>query len=208
MKSTAALSATELNRRGFVRLALMSSAATLGSTHFGNAEQSDAPLTAYSGPFRALPPGAITPRGWLRTYLEKQASQLGSRLPQVSWPFTEAYWAEEHEGESWWPWEQKAYWIDGATRLALVLQDEQLLAQVSKPIQYTLSHVDENGYLGPGFLRGPERRFSSLAAHSVLSRSRRRFRCGNSSTRSCPGRASSKPCGFITSPIRPLMQPQ
>lgn len=107
MKLTAELSATELNRREFVRLALMSSAAALSSTHLGNAEESDTHSVAYSGALRALPPGAIKPGGWLRTYLEKQASQLGSRLPQVSWPFTEAYWAEEQEGESWWPGSKK-----------------------------------------------------------------------------------------------------
>jgi hypothetical protein len=156
MKSSATFSATELNRREFVRLALMTSAAAIGSTHLGEAEESNTHSVAYSGALRALPPGAINPQGWLRIYLEKQASQLGSKLPQVSWPFTEAYWAEEQEGESWWPWEQKAYWIDGATRLALVLKDEQLLAQVFKPIGYTLAHVDENGYLGPEFFEDPK----------------------------------------------------
>ena len=134
----------------------MSSAAILGSTQLGEAEESNSHSVAYSGALRELPPGAIKPEGWLRTYLEKQASQLGSKLPQVSWPFTEAYWAEEQEGTSWWPWEQKAYWIDGATRLALVLNDEQLLAQVSKPIGYTLAHVDESGYLGPEFFEDPK----------------------------------------------------
>ncbi|MFZ0743533.1 MAG: beta-L-arabinofuranosidase domain-containing protein [Terracidiphilus sp.] len=70
-------------------------------------------------------------------------------LPVVSWPFTEAYWAGEEKGESWWPWEQKAYWIDGATRLAVVLQDEKLMAQVRTSIDYTLAHASSSGYLGP-----------------------------------------------------------
>jgi hypothetical protein len=89
--------------------------------------------------------------------MEKQAAQLGSQLPQVSWPFTEPYWAGKEEGESWWPWEQKAYWIDGATRLAVVLQDEQLMAQVRSTIDYTLSHAAADGYLGPKYFEDPKR---------------------------------------------------
>ena len=150
------LAETDLNRREFVRLALMSSALLVGSSQLLGEVVEDSSSVNDFGALTALPPGAVRPEGWLRGYLEKQASQLGSMLPQVSWPFTRAYWAEEQEGESWWPWEQKAYWIDGATRLALVLQDKQLLAQVRKPIEYSLSHVDVEGYLGPDFIQNPK----------------------------------------------------
>jgi hypothetical protein len=156
MKPAPHVSEAELSRREFVRLALMSSALLVSSGQLLEGAEANSRSVEYSGVLRALPPGAVRPEGWLRTYLEKQASQLGSRLPQVSWPFTEAYWAEEQEGESWWPWEQKAYWIDGAVRLAIVLQDQELLAQATKPIEYTLSHVDTEGYLGPEFLQDPK----------------------------------------------------
>lgn len=102
-----------------------------------------------------LPPGAVRPEGWLRDYLKKQAAQLGSKLPEVSWPFKDNYWAGEEKAKSWWPWEQKAYWLDGATRLALVLGDEKLMRQVYASLDYTLSHADENGYLGPHFFENP-----------------------------------------------------
>ncbi len=150
------LTATELNRREFVRLALMSSALMTGASALAQAEETPPKAVAYSGELRALPPGAVRPDGWLREYLEKQAAELGSKLPQISWPFSADYWATEQEGESWWPWEQKAYWVDGATRLALVLQDEGLMAQVGKPIRYTLSHTDTNGYIGPEFFEDPK----------------------------------------------------
>lgn len=111
-----------------------------------------------------LPPGSIEPQGWLRVMLEKQAAQLGSQLPQVSWPFTAAYWSGEEKvdgvnEDTWWPWEQKAYWIDGATRLALVLKDEKLLALTRASIDYTLAHASENGYngyLGPKNFEDPK----------------------------------------------------
>jgi hypothetical protein len=97
--------------------------------------------------------------------MEKQAAELGSQLPNISWPFTESYWAGEEQGEpgntedAWWAWEQKAYWLDGATRLSLVLQDEKLMAQVRKSIDYTLTHPRKNDYLGPKNFESIEKDF-------------------------------------------------
>ncbi len=156
MERLSNLSRTELSRREFVRLSLASSALLMSSGKLLDGEEEGAPAVAYSGALRALPHGAILPQGWLRAYLEKQASELGSKLPQVSWPFTGDYWGAEQEGEAWWPWEQKGYWIDGAVRLALVLQDKELLAQAIKPVEYTLSHIDSEGYLGPELFQDPK----------------------------------------------------
>ena len=179
MKLTTKNTETELNRREFARLALMSSALLMSSGPLLERAEADSgpdlSSAAYFGVLRDLPPGAVQPEGWLRTYLEKQAVQLGSKLPQVSYPFSKAYWAGEQAGnelageESWAPWEQTAYWIDGATRLALVLQDEKLLAQVRKPMEYTLSHADR-GYLGPAFFRDPKGDFHRWP-HTVFFRS-------------------------------------
>ena len=151
------LQGADLDRREFLRLALMSSgaallapAALIGTVH---APSFASPACAK---LRSLPPGAIRPAGWLRVYLEKQAQQLGSKLADVSWPFTEAYWAGEEQAESWWPWEQRAYWIDGAGRLALVLNDEQLINRVRVPIDYTLTHPATSGYLGPQNFSDPK----------------------------------------------------
>jgi hypothetical protein len=161
MKPELNLQENELNRREFIRIALMSSALIAGSSRVVEGVEADSASHTY-GVLRPLPPGAVQPEGWLRGYMEKQASQLGSKLPQVSQPFTEAFWAGSENGEtevpsdlSWGPWEQKGYWIDGATRLAIVLQDEQLMAQVRIPIDYTLSHAAADGYLGPMLFKDP-----------------------------------------------------
>lgn len=102
--------------------------------------------------------------GWLESWLQKQAAELGSHLPDVSWPFTEDYWGEEHEGayftpeqeyEVWWPWEQKGYWIDGAARLGILLKQDVLLQKSTRPIAYTMTHPDAEGYLGPEVFEDP-----------------------------------------------------
>lgn len=153
-----------LNRRDFVRLTLLSSAMMMGSRPLLAGAEEAGSGVEYFGALRPLPPGAVRPEGWLRGYLEKQAAQLGSHLPQVSWPFTEDYWGDQLEGayftpeqeyEDWWPWEQRGYWIDGATRLGILLEDESLLAATTKPMIYTLSHADKEGYLGPELFQDP-----------------------------------------------------
>ena len=142
------------NRREFLRLALLASAA-LAKGRLAFASEETPPGVKYFGALEALAPGAVRPEGWLRGCLQKQAAQLGSKLPEVSWPFTEAYWAGEETAESWWPWEQKAYWLDGATRLAIVLEDRDLMAQLRATLDYTLAHAAANGYLGPKFFSDP-----------------------------------------------------
>ena len=154
----------DLNRRTFLQLGLMSAAFAAGSGMLTAEESNDPQPVPYFGALRALPPGTVLPEGWLRTLLEKQAAGLGSHLPEVSWPFTRDYWGEEHEGaywmpeqeyEVWWPWEQKAYWIDGATRLAILLKQDELFKRAIRPIAYTMSHPDREGYLGPEVFQDP-----------------------------------------------------
>jgi hypothetical protein len=161
----------EVDRREFLRLTLMSSAMLMASGTLMEAAADTTPsLPPSFAAFRPLTPGSVRPEGWLRLYLEKQAAELGSQLPQISWPFTEAYWSGEEQGESWWPWEQKAYWIDGATRLALVLGDQRLLEQVETTIRYTLEHADADGYLGPHFFKEPTGGFHRWP-HTIFFRS-------------------------------------
>lgn len=151
-----------LDRREFIELATLGSAALLLSSESAEGAVTNAPKHASSTPanfgaFRPLAPGDVSPEGWLRLYLQKQVDQLGSQLPNVSAPFTGNYWEGAEviasNGIEWWPWEQKAYWIDGALRCALTLRNEQLLQRALAPVRYTLDHALSDGYLGPTFAR-------------------------------------------------------
>ena len=101
----------------------------------------------------SLAPGAVKPEGWLGLYLRKQAEGLSLHIREVSWPFTEAYWAGEERAGGWWPWEQTGYWIDGALRCALVTGDQQLRQVAQHPVDYTLDHAFADGYLGPALIK-------------------------------------------------------
>jgi DUF1680 family protein len=148
-----------LDRRQFLEWATFSSAALLlapRSTQSASALDGEGFSRGPYAFFHSLAPGAVSPKGWLHLYLQKQAGQLGGRLPEISWPFTGSYWAGEEkppEEYAWWPWEQKAYWVDGALRCALALQDEKLLRGALTAVEYTLNHALPDGYLGPAFAR-------------------------------------------------------
>ena len=101
----------------------------------------------------SLPPGVLKPEGWLGLYLDRQAKGLTLHLPEVARPFTGAYWAGEEKADSWWPWEQRGYWNDGALRCALVTGNQQLLQVAQAPIDYTLKHAFPDGYLGPALIK-------------------------------------------------------
>jgi len=157
----------QLDRRSFLEISLLSSVALWLSR--GASAATDTlfvPPAKYSR-LDDLPASAITPSGWLRTYLEKQADQLGYHLPDVSVPFTGNYWggqehyASEHidADEAWWAWEQNGYWIDGALRCALLLDDRRLLDRALQPVQFTLKHPGGNGYLGPHAIESPAQNY-------------------------------------------------
>ncbi len=95
----------------------------------------------------------IIPRGWLLDFLKTQKSGLTGHMEKAGYPYNETYWgSEEHppyKGIFWWPFEQTAYHVDGMTRTAILLQDEELLAKAQKIIYSVIENPDEDGYLGP-----------------------------------------------------------
>jgi hypothetical protein len=153
-----------IDRRDFLRYSLMTAAIAAGSPKVLALNYDDVQEVPYFGAMRALPPGTVLPEGWLRNLLQKQADGLGLHLPEISWPFTKDYWGEETQPahfapeqayEVWWPWEQRAYWIDGNTRLAILLNQGELLKKATHPIAYTITHSDSEGYLGPEAFQYP-----------------------------------------------------
>ena len=143
---------TKLNRREFIKGAVAGSAVlATGLPQVLEAEKAGSSTRPYAE-LRTLPPGAIKPEGWARLHMEGQA-RLASALPEISYPFFGGtFWEGEENSPAWFTWEQKAYWVDGATRLALLLGDEALLTKARASLDYTLSHPSSDGFLGPKFL--------------------------------------------------------
>ena len=101
--------------------------------------------------FLPLPPGAVVPKGWLRDWAVAAANGITGHLDEHSPTFGEAWkghWFNavgvQPNGEGW-PLEQCSYWLDGAVRLAYILNDTALISKVTKRLDTVVSGVLDGG---------------------------------------------------------------
>ena len=93
-----------------------------------------------------LPLGAIRPAGWLQLQLRIQADGMGGHLDEF-WPDVGANsgWLGG-TGESW---ERGPYFLDGLLPLAVLLNDDVLQAKARRLVEWTLTHQQADGMIGP-----------------------------------------------------------
>ena len=112
----------------------------------------------------------IKAAGWVKEYLNTQATGLTGELGSIGHPFTLPSWdATKEEAESnlehfigglnskndaWVPFEQTGYWIDGAIRAGHLADNEKLLALGRGKIYSAIENAQENGFIGPKYLEG------------------------------------------------------
>ena len=109
-----------------------------------------APLRANA--FDPLPLGAIEPRGWLLDQLKIQAKGLTGHLGEF-WPdLSEGTQLKQKsawlggEGEAW---ERGPYYADGLLPLAYELRDPELMRRANAWVEWTLTHQQVDGEIGP-----------------------------------------------------------
>lgn len=108
----------------------------------------------YRGVYDEVPLNAVEPTGWIRAYLSDQADGLTGHVEAAGYPFDTDMWAADkiRDGEreaDWAAYEQTAFYLDGALRVGLLLNDEALLARVRRQVEHVLAHPDSKGVLGP-----------------------------------------------------------
>ncbi len=96
--------------------------------------------------FCFLPLGHVKPTGWLKNQLRIQAEGQSGHLSEF-WPSLDdnSGWLGG-TGESW---ERGPYYLDGFLPMAYLLEDEKLIAEAKRWIEWTLNSVDEWGRFGP-----------------------------------------------------------
>ncbi|MGC9999711.1 MAG: beta-L-arabinofuranosidase domain-containing protein [Bryobacteraceae bacterium] len=101
--------------------------------------------------FVPLPVGAVVPKGWLRDWALNAANGITGHLDEYSATFGESWKAHGFEARgakpdgTGWPLEQGSYWLDGAVRLAYILDDKKLIEKVTKRLDLVVDGVLKGG---------------------------------------------------------------
>jgi uncharacterized protein len=154
-----------VERRNFIKSAasvlLMPAISRLGgaavlSDRRLRAEVGNVALAKYFGVFRESAPQSSVPGGWMREMLTRQINGLAKHHTASGYPYDTCLWAgtiaKPNHGESWWPYEQTGYLLDGLERLGLVMGDESILEEPRSNLRYVLDHPAADGSLGPSHI--------------------------------------------------------
>lgn len=103
----------------------------------------------------------IRPSGWMREFLCTQMSGLTGHIEEAGFPYDTVKWnsgsvSMNNGNPEWWVYEQVAYWIDGFTRCAILLEDKKAIKRAEKIIMDVLLSPDDDGYIGPKLIKEGE----------------------------------------------------
>ena len=98
--------------------------------------------------FLKLPPGAVTPKGWLRHQLDLQVNGLCGRYPEVSdyLKYDGNGWVDPTSNSGW---EEVTYWLRGLADLGYVTGDAKTTALANKWITGMIASQQPDGWFGP-----------------------------------------------------------
>ncbi len=120
-----------------------------------NIKYNTAPSPEFSRCYE-LPLTDIAPDSWLRNFLVVQKDGLTGHINAAGYPYNSIGWKgvvglpkNTPKSKVWWPYEQTAYWIDGALRCGYLLHDTKFTDSVKSNITYVLDHPNLTGVLGP-----------------------------------------------------------
>ncbi|WP_263374752.1 glycoside hydrolase family 127 protein [Granulicella aggregans] len=141
LKTSAAIAAS-----GSVAMSGLSAVASTEDSNGSQREVATNKSLLAASAFYPLPMGSIAPRGWLKRQLQIQADGLGGHLDEV--------WADVGPNSGWLggtgeSWERGPYFVDGLLPLAYQLDDAKLKAKAQRFIEWTLTHQQPNGMIGP-----------------------------------------------------------
>ena len=112
--------------------------------------------------FQPVPLREVRPAGWLQDFLERQTNGLTGNIAVSGYPYGYKFWGsqEDNTGGSyadWWPYEQTAYWIDGALKCGYLAGDTALYRQALEEIDFAVEHAAPDGFIGPDSMRTQDR---------------------------------------------------
>jgi uncharacterized protein len=123
--------------------------------------------------FQPAPLRGIRPAGWLQDFLERQSKGLTGHVAVSGYPYGYKFWGSKDDQTkgsyaAWWPFEQTAYWIDGALKCGYLAGDADLYHQALEEVDFAVEHADPDGFIGPDILRDKDRWPHAVFFRAVL----------------------------------------
>ena len=95
---------------------------------------------------------SIAPEGWIKEYLVRQQNGMTGNVTMQGFPYTSNMWhGVIPNNNSWWPYEQTGYYLDGSYKLGVLLNDPSLSKHFKDNLEWVISHPDKDGMLGATF---------------------------------------------------------
>jgi len=121
------------------------------------------PAFSYSQ-YTPIPLSQIRPTGWILEFLKRQCSGITGHPEASGYPLDHTFWgnpvqALDHVDPSmtWWPYEQTAYWVDGALKAGYLAGDERVYAMACRVIDQAIAQAAPDGFIGPDMFRAQNR---------------------------------------------------
>ena len=115
----------------------------------------------------------IRPAGWLQDFLARQAKGLTGNVDVSGYPYGYKFWGTQDANtkgsyDVWWPYEQTAYWIDGALKCGYFARDAELYRAALEEVDFAIDHAAPDGFIGPDSLRAKDRWPHAVFFRAVL----------------------------------------
>jgi beta-L-arabinofuranosidase (glycosyl hydrolase family 127)/glycosyl hydrolase family 127 (putative beta-L-arabinofuranosidase) len=101
--------------------------------------------------FSKLPPGSVTPGGWVRGQLDLQRNGLNGRMYEISdyLVYDNCGWVDSTK----WAWEELPYWLRGFSDLGIVTGDGRIQDLAHRWVDGILANQQSDGWFGPQAMR-------------------------------------------------------
>lgn len=124
-------------------------------------------------PSQFFPLREVRPSGWLQDFLERQATGLTGNVAVSGYPYGYKFWGTRDDNtkgsySAWWPYEQTAYWIDGALKAGYLAGQTELYKQALEEVDFAVEHAAADGFIGPDSLRDKDRWPHAVFFRAVL----------------------------------------
>lgn len=107
---------------------------------------------------------SVRPVGWLLEFLERQCAGLSGHPEASGYPLGHTFWDDptrlpdvSDPAMMWWPYEQTAYWVDGALKAGFLAGDEAVRRAALAQIEGAIATAAPDGFIGPEMFRTRDR---------------------------------------------------